>query len=77
MTVLGDLLLGFGILIGIVLIYLIVIVFFPALSVPGQPIPTRSTGKERKGPPACRQDAGFSVDETHISAWLYLQQFPF
>ena len=69
-------LIGFCILVGTVLIYLIVIIFFPVLSVPKQPITKRKREQERKKPPASRQDVQFSVAGTNISAWLYLPEEP-
>ncbi len=56
-----------------VLIYLIVIIFFPVLSAPKQPIPTqKKRDNERQKAPTSRQDVAFSVAGQTISAWLYL-----
>jgi cephalosporin-C deacetylase-like acetyl esterase len=74
MTILKRMLIGFCILVGTVLIYLIVIIFSPILSVPKQPITKRKREAERKKPPASRQDVQFSAAGTNISAWLYLPQ---
>lgn len=41
MTLIQGLLMGFGILVGIISIYLIVIIFFPMMTVPRQPIKTQ------------------------------------
>jgi cephalosporin-C deacetylase-like acetyl esterase len=75
MTILPGVLIGLGILVGIVLCYLIVIIFFPVLSVPRQPI-KRQTGdnNESKRAPAYRYDAQFGVGETNIHGWLYLPE---
>ena len=73
MTVVKSVLIGLIVLIATVLIYLIVIIFFPVLSVPKQPIATRKKGENgRKKAPPPRQDVQFSVAGTNISAWLYL-----
>ena len=74
MTILKRMLIGFCILIGTVLIYLIVIIFFPVLSVPKQPITKRKREQERKKPPVSRQDVQFSTAGINISAWLYLPE---
>ncbi len=75
MTIIEGILMGFGILIGIVLVYLIVIIFFPVLSVSKQPI-TKQTGDRNQStkPPKYRYEVQFSVDEMNIQAWLYLPQ---
>lgn len=63
---------GLGIFIGLILLYVIVIVFFPVLSVPEQPIDTKT--EEKREAPKSRQDVGFSVDGDIIRAWLYLPE---
>ena len=67
--------LGFFVLLTAVIVYLVVIIFFPVLSVPKQPI-TKQTKKKngRKKVPPSRQDVQFSVDGTQISGWLYLPE---
>ncbi|HPQ43822.1 MAG TPA: alpha/beta hydrolase [Syntrophales bacterium] len=75
MTVLMGALMGFGIWICIVLIYLIVIIFLPVLSVPEQPIYRQSEDlSEDTAPPPYRHDVEFSVSGTTIRAWLYLPE---
>ena len=66
-----NFLIGLSIFIGVVLLYLIVIVFFPVLAVDEQPI--ERSGKP-ENPPGYRHDAHFEVDGTNIHAWLYLPE---
>ena len=75
MTFVTGIFIGLGILIGVVLIYLIVIIFFPILSVTKQPIVDQTGNRnENTKPPGYRFDAQFTVDELNISAWLYLPE---
>jgi len=68
-------LLGLGILIGIILIYCIVLVFFPVLSVPKQPIKKQTEDHNISNiPPTYRYNVQFAVDKTNIHAWLYLPE---
>ncbi len=59
---------GFGILIGLIVLYLIIIAFFP-FKVEKQPIELESNDGDV---PACRQDVTFKVDGLTLSGWLYL-----
>jgi cephalosporin-C deacetylase-like acetyl esterase len=72
MTIIKNVLIGVGMFLGVVLLYLIVIIFFPILSVPKQPIKKRVPKKSE--PPKSRQDAPFYVEGSKISAWLYLPE---
>ncbi len=75
MKFIKRILIGFCLLIGAVLIYLVVIIFAPVLSVPKQPITNRKKEQtKRRKAPTSRQDVQFSVAGTNISAWLYLPQ---
>ncbi len=75
MTMIQGVLMGFGILIGVILVYLIVIIFFPVLSVPKQPLKNQIEGRnESTIPPKYRYDVQFSIDKTDIHAWLYLPE---
>jgi fermentation-respiration switch protein FrsA (DUF1100 family) len=66
-------LLGLGVLIGVILIYMIVIIFFPVLSLPDQPIPKLPGNSEREAKlKSYRQEVQFPVDGLNIHAWLYL-----
>ncbi len=56
---------------GIVLLYLIVIIFFPVLKVPKQPF-KRVNHKKRK--PDCRRDVQFFVGDIPIRGCLYLPE---
>ncbi|MBU7030606.1 MAG: alpha/beta hydrolase [Theionarchaea archaeon] len=62
---------GLGVIIGAILIYLVVIIFFPVLSVPSQPI-HKAKPEQEQVPPKCRNDVTFTVEETTVRAWLYL-----
>ena len=57
--------------IGLILIYLIVIIFFPVFQVDKQPINKELVEKEI---PSCRQDVEFMVEGLKISGWLYLPE---
>ena len=73
MTIVKVIVTGFFILLATILLYLIVIIFAPVLSLPKQPIPGRKKeDKEPIKPPASRQDVQFSVEGQRISAWFYL-----
>lgn len=74
MKIAKRILVGLFVLIAAVLSYLVVIVFFPVLSVPKQPIETPKKQNGRKKAPPTRQDVKFSVNGTTISAWLYLPE---
>ncbi len=63
-------LIGLGILIGVILIYLVIIIFFPVLSVPMQPL--QKEKPEIDEVPECRNDVTFTVGKTTVRAWLYL-----
>ncbi|MBU7047580.1 MAG: alpha/beta hydrolase [Theionarchaea archaeon] len=61
-----------GIIIGIIILYLVVIIFLPVLSQPEQPI---HKGKsETDIVPKSRNDVTFTVEDTLLRAWLYLPQ---
>lgn len=72
MTFLQGLMLGLGIVVGLILIYLVVLVFFPILRVVAQPIEKALADTDREAAPDCRQDVRFSVDGTDLHGWLYL-----
>lgn len=61
---------GFGILFGLIVVYLIFIAFFP-LRVEKQPIELKNYNKEAPAP-FCRQDVTFKVDGLILKGWLYL-----
>ena len=63
---------GLGVFIGIILLYLVVIIFFPVLSVPKQRM--LNVKQPDKKPPKCRKDVSFEVGNTALSAWLYLPE---
>jgi len=61
LTILGGIL-------GIILLYLIVIIFFPVLKVEFQPTSKKITGEMV---PDCRENVTFSVNGSTLSAWFY------
>ena len=73
MEIVNIVLLGLGVFIGIILFYLVVIIFFPVLSVAKQPmLNVKQPDKEDMKPPKCRKDVSLEVGNTALSAWLYL-----
>ena len=75
MEIVNIVLLGLGVFIGIILFYLVVIIFFPVLSVPKQPmLNVKQPDKEDIKPPKCRKNVSFEVGNTALSAWLYLPE---
>ena len=74
MIIIDVLIILFGILIGIICLYLIIIIFFPGFTVPKQPLPALKTTPEddTKKLPASRENVSFEVDGMTINAWLYL-----
>ncbi len=66
------LLIVLGGLFGFILIYLLVIIFFPILSVKSQPM---ERIKNSNGPvPLCRKSVEYSIDGETIRSWLYLPE---
>ena len=61
---------GFGILIVLIVIYLIIIAFFP-FRVEEQPIALKNSNGNV---PTCRQDVTFRIDGLTLSGWLYLPE---
>ena len=59
-----------GILLGIILIYLTVVIFFPGFHVPSQPL--QATETKITDPPGSRKDISFQVNGVDIKGWLYL-----
>jgi uncharacterized protein len=66
-----NIVIGVAVFIGVVLLYLIVIIFFPVLRVQKQPI-ERVAGEN--SPPGYRHTVQFAADGTNIHAWLYLPE---
>jgi poly(3-hydroxybutyrate) depolymerase len=66
----------FGILIGIIVLYLIIVIFAPGFNVARQPLPiSESTTKDMTDKPLeSRKDVSFEVRGIQVSAWLYLPQ---
>ena len=66
---------GIAVLVGLVLLYLIVIIFSPIFPVSEQPLHVgASPRKEDQETPACRTAVNFQVGGTQLSAWLYLPE---
>lgn len=61
-------LLGIAIFLGLVMLYLFVIIFFPILKVELQPV---VKVKNRKTAPGNREDVSFTVQGERISGWFY------
>ena len=57
------------IVLGLILCYLAVVIFSPFLSVKAEVINRKSKDKSI---PKCRQSISIPIDNTFISAWLYL-----
>lgn len=75
MEIVKIVLLSLGVFIVFILLYLVVIIFFPVLSVPKQPIQkSKQPEKEDIKPPKYRSDVTFKVGETALSAWLYFPE---
>jgi fermentation-respiration switch protein FrsA (DUF1100 family) len=66
----------FGIVIGIMIIYLSVVTFVPGFEVPQQPLEqeTQLTKEINAKPSGIRKDVSFKVNETSLSGWLYLPE---
>jgi len=69
--ILKLLLIGLGVFVGLIVLYLVVIIFFPVLNVENQPIERIKSSIEI---PACRQDIAFKVDGLTLNGWIYLPQ---
>jgi fermentation-respiration switch protein FrsA (DUF1100 family) len=61
---------GFGIIVGFIAVYLLILVILP-FKVKKQPIELIHSNGDA---PTCRQDATFMVDGLKLSAWLYLPE---
>jgi fermentation-respiration switch protein FrsA (DUF1100 family) len=62
-----------GSLTGLVILYLVVVLFGPGFDVPRQPLPTvDAVAREGKGLPPAREEVRLSVEGLSVSAWLYL-----
>ncbi|MBW1766593.1 MAG: alpha/beta hydrolase [Deltaproteobacteria bacterium] len=71
---------AFGALIGIILLYLIIVIFAPGFNVAKQPFPiSESATKDRDNAPAeLVESVSFEVGGLKISGWLYLpENIPF
>jgi len=62
-----------GILIGILILYLVIVIFYPGFHVPKQPI-SGSKSAHEKQPPLSGKDVSFEVGGLNIKAWLYIPQ---
>ena len=57
---------------GIIVLYLIIIIFLPGFIVPEQPVIKKK--KTEKSPPEFRKDISFKVGKILLKAWLYLPE---
>jgi len=64
---------GLGILLGLILLYLIIIIFFPVLKVKPQPM-SKGKSASKKEPPKCRENIEFTVGQETLSGWMYLPE---
>jgi len=64
---------GLGLLFGIILVYLITIIFSPYPKAEPQPV-TKVAGLGKKKPPKCRETVKFRVGDAKLSGWLYLPE---
>ncbi len=76
MTIVINILIGLGILVGIFILYLLVVALIPKITVPQQPLDKAKQPKQDADTrsPALRKDVNFVVKGTSISAWLYLPE---
>jgi fermentation-respiration switch protein FrsA (DUF1100 family) len=76
MKIVKRILQGFGIIIGIIVLYLSIVTFVPGFKVPGQPVeqvkPPTKEGFTK--PSLIRKDVSFKVKGTSLRAWLYLPE---
>jgi len=63
-----------GILIGLIIVYLAIVIFYPGFHVPKQPIPglKSGSGEVENNSPLSRADVSFEVGGSKIKAWFYL-----
>ena len=66
----------FGIVIGLIIIFLFVVTFVPGFEVPRQPLEQGIRLTREANPKAswARKDVSFKVNEASLSAWLYLPE---
>ena len=67
---------GFGIIIGLIVLYLLIVTFIPGIGVPKQPLEhgkqlTTQVDIKPSGP---KRDVSFAVKGTSLDAWLYLPE---
>ena len=76
MKIVKRVLQGLGIMIGIIVIYLLIVTFIPGINVPEQPLEQgkQLTKELDTKPSVSRKNVSFKVNETSLSAWLYLPE---
>jgi fermentation-respiration switch protein FrsA (DUF1100 family) len=76
MKIVKRILQGFGIIIGILVLYLSIVTFVPGFKVPEQPLKQGKllTKEVDTKPSWVRKDVSFKVKGTSLSAWLYLPE---
>jgi len=76
MKIVKKIIQGFGIIIGLIVLYLLIVTFIPGISVPEQPLEhgkqlTTQVDIKPSGP---KKDVSFAVKGTSLHAWLYLPE---
>ena len=76
MKIVKRVLQGLGIMIGIIVIYVLIVTFIPGINVPEQPLEKgkQLTKELDTKPSVSRKNVSFKVNETSLSAWLYLPE---
>ena len=67
---------GFGIIMGLIVLYLLIVTFIPGISVPEQPLEhgKQLTAQVDTKPSGPKKDVSFAVKGTSLHAWLYLPE---
>jgi fermentation-respiration switch protein FrsA (DUF1100 family) len=65
-----------GAFVGIIIIYLAIILFWPRIRVPKQPLPGGKSGvfEQRESPPSSKNNISFRVGGLDIKGWFYLPE---
>jgi fermentation-respiration switch protein FrsA (DUF1100 family) len=65
-----------GAFVGIIIIYLAIILFWPRIRVPKQPLPGGKSGvfEQRERPPSSRNNISFRVGGLDVKGWFYLPE---
>ena len=76
MKIVKKIIQGFGIIIGVIVLYLFIVTFIPGISVPEQPLERgkQVTTQVVIKPSGPKKDVSFAVKGTSLHAWLYLPE---